>query len=91
VILLDYFEFSALFYYGIDTTTAISRFTFNILATLVDFEREIIRERTKAGLDAIEDLELLMITHLDIETMTLTIPGMDRNDYAKIFSNIILL
>lgn len=36
----------------IDTTTATGRFTFNIFASLAEFEREIIRERTKAGLDA---------------------------------------
>jgi DNA invertase Pin-like site-specific DNA recombinase len=63
-----------LFCYGIDTTTAISRFTFNILATLADFEREIIRERTKAELDAIQDLELLTITHLVIENYDVNNP-----------------
>jgi DNA invertase Pin-like site-specific DNA recombinase len=36
----------------IDTTTATGRFTFNIFASLAEFEREIIHERTKAGLDA---------------------------------------
>ena len=36
----------------IDTTTATGRFTFNIFASLAEFEREIIRERTKAGLVA---------------------------------------
>lgn len=36
----------------IDTTTATGRFTFNIFASLAEFEREIIRERTKAGLNA---------------------------------------
>jgi DNA invertase Pin-like site-specific DNA recombinase len=36
----------------INTTTATGRFTFNIFASLAEFEREIIRERTKAGLDA---------------------------------------
>ena len=36
----------------IDTTTATGRFTFNIFASLAEFEREIIRERTKAGLEA---------------------------------------
>ena len=36
----------------IDTTTATGRFTFDIFASLAEFEREIIRERTKAGLDA---------------------------------------
>jgi DNA invertase Pin-like site-specific DNA recombinase len=37
---------------GIDTSTATGRFTFNIFASLAEFEREIISERTKAGLDA---------------------------------------
>lgn len=37
---------------GIDTGTATGRFTFNIFASLAEFEREIIRERTMAGLDA---------------------------------------
>jgi DNA invertase Pin-like site-specific DNA recombinase len=36
----------------INTTTATGRFTFNIFASLAEFEREIIRERTKAGLSA---------------------------------------
>jgi DNA invertase Pin-like site-specific DNA recombinase len=36
----------------IDTTTATGRFTFNIFASLAEFEREIIRKRTKAGLVA---------------------------------------
>ena len=37
---------------GIDTGTATGRFTFNISASLAEFEREIIRERTMAGLEA---------------------------------------
>jgi DNA invertase Pin-like site-specific DNA recombinase len=37
---------------GIDTSTPTGRFTFNIFASLAEFEREIIRERTKAGLEA---------------------------------------
>ncbi|WP_293304252.1 recombinase family protein [Pedobacter sp. UBA5917] len=37
---------------NIDTTTAVGRFTFNLFAALSQFEREIIRERTKAGLSA---------------------------------------
>lgn len=36
----------------INTTTATGRFTFNIFASLAEFERDIIRERTKAGLTA---------------------------------------
>jgi len=36
----------------INTTTATGRFTFNIFASLAEFEREIIRDRTKAGLEA---------------------------------------
>jgi DNA invertase Pin-like site-specific DNA recombinase len=37
---------------GINTTTPTGRFTFNVFASLSEFEREMIRERTKAGLDA---------------------------------------
>jgi DNA invertase Pin-like site-specific DNA recombinase len=37
---------------SIDTSTATGRFTFNIFASLAEFEREIISERTKAGLEA---------------------------------------
>ncbi len=37
---------------GINTGTPTGRFTFNIFASLAEFEREIIRERTKAGLEA---------------------------------------
>jgi DNA invertase Pin-like site-specific DNA recombinase len=37
---------------GIDTSTATGRFTFNIFASLAEFEREIISERTKSGLAA---------------------------------------
>lgn len=36
----------------IDTTTANGRLIFGIFATLADFERELIRERTRAGLAA---------------------------------------
>lgn len=37
---------------GINTNTATGRFTFNIFASLAEFEREIISERTKAGLSS---------------------------------------
>ena len=37
---------------SIDTSTATGRFTFNVFASLAEFEREIIRERTMAGLAA---------------------------------------
>ena len=36
----------------IDTITAQGRWTFNIFASLAEFERELIRERTRAGLSA---------------------------------------
>ena len=36
----------------IDTTTAQGRLVFNIFASLAEFERDLIRERTQAGLDA---------------------------------------
>ena len=35
---------------GINTATPTGRFTFNVFASLSEFEREIIRERTNAGL-----------------------------------------
>jgi DNA invertase Pin-like site-specific DNA recombinase len=35
---------------GIDTSTATGRFFFNMLAALAEMERELIRERTQAGL-----------------------------------------
>ena len=35
---------------GIDTTTASGRLMFNIIASVAEMERELIRERTKAGL-----------------------------------------
>ncbi|WP_162055991.1 recombinase family protein [Pontibacter pamirensis] len=37
---------------GINTATPTGRFTFNIFASLAEFEREIIRERTNAGLSS---------------------------------------
>ncbi len=37
---------------NIDTTTAGGKLVFGIFAALAEFERELIRERTKAGLDA---------------------------------------
>ncbi len=37
---------------SIDTTTAQGRLTFNIFASFAEFERELIRERTQAGLQA---------------------------------------
>jgi DNA invertase Pin-like site-specific DNA recombinase len=36
----------------IDTTTPQGKLTFNIFASLAEFERDLIRERTRAGLDA---------------------------------------
>lgn len=36
----------------IDTTTPHGRLTFNIFASLAEFERDLIRERTQAGLEA---------------------------------------
>lgn len=39
----------------IDTSTPTGRFTFNLFAALAEFEREIIVERTKAGLKAAKE------------------------------------
>src|SRR3954464_15568580 len=36
----------------VDTTTASGKFVFGIFGALAEFERELIRERTKAGLEA---------------------------------------
>ncbi|MHB1320541.1 MAG: recombinase family protein [Acidithiobacillus ferrivorans] len=36
----------------IDTTSAQGRLVFNLFASLAEFERELIRERTQAGLSA---------------------------------------
>ena len=36
----------------VDTTTAAGRLVFNVFAALAEFERELIRERTVAGLEA---------------------------------------
>jgi len=38
---------------AIDTTTAQGRLVFNLFASLAEFERDLIRERTKAGLAAV--------------------------------------
>ncbi len=37
---------------GIDTTSSHGRLIFNVFASLVEFERDLIRERTQAGLQA---------------------------------------
>jgi DNA invertase Pin-like site-specific DNA recombinase len=37
---------------GIDTTTTIGRFTFHLLGAIAEMERDLIRERTNAGLAA---------------------------------------
>lgn len=37
---------------GIDTTTAAGRMTFHVFGALAEFERDLIRERTMAGLEA---------------------------------------
>jgi DNA invertase Pin-like site-specific DNA recombinase len=37
---------------GIDTTTAAGRMTFHLFGALAEFERDLVRERTRAGLEA---------------------------------------
>jgi DNA invertase Pin-like site-specific DNA recombinase len=43
----------------IDTTTPQGRLVFNLFASLAEFERDVIRERTQAGLSAARALQLL--------------------------------
>jgi DNA invertase Pin-like site-specific DNA recombinase len=38
--------------YSIDTSTPAGRFTFHVIAAVAELERELIRERTKAGVAA---------------------------------------
>jgi DNA invertase Pin-like site-specific DNA recombinase len=37
---------------GIDTSTSAGRFTFHVIAAVAELERELIRERTRAGIAA---------------------------------------
>jgi DNA invertase Pin-like site-specific DNA recombinase len=37
---------------GVDTCTSVGRFTFNVVAAFAELERELIRERTRAGIAA---------------------------------------
>lgn len=40
---------------GIDTSTASGRFFFNVMASMAEMERDLLRERTRAGLAAARD------------------------------------
>ena len=46
---------------GINTATPTGRFTFNIFASLAEFERELIRERTNAGLDQFSTFRKMIV------------------------------
>jgi DNA invertase Pin-like site-specific DNA recombinase len=69
----------------IDTTTATGRFTFNIFASLAEFEREIIRERTKARLDAARARGKKggRPSGLSAEKLKLALTAKDLNDTGK--------
>jgi len=69
----------------IDTTTATGRFTFNIFASLAEFEREIIRERTKAGLVAAKARGKKggRPSGLSLEKLQLAMTALDLHDTGK--------
>ncbi|RYE20037.1 MAG: recombinase family protein [Sphingobacteriaceae bacterium] len=69
----------------INTTTATGRFTFNIFASLAEFERDIIRERTKAGLAAAKARGRLggRPAGLTPEKMQLALTAKDLHDTGK--------
>jgi DNA invertase Pin-like site-specific DNA recombinase len=46
---------------SIDTTSSTGKLVFPVFATLAEFERDIIRERTEAGLDAARPAALALV------------------------------
>jgi DNA invertase Pin-like site-specific DNA recombinase len=77
---------------GIDTTSAAGRLIFGIFAALAEFERELIRERTLAGLAAARlrgrhggRRRKLTPTHLDYARRLLADPKASVGDVAAIF------
>jgi DNA invertase Pin-like site-specific DNA recombinase len=77
---------------GIDTTSAAGRLIFGIFAALAEFERELIRERTLAGLAAARSRgryggrrRKLTPTHLDYAKRLLADPKARVGDVAAIF------
>jgi DNA invertase Pin-like site-specific DNA recombinase len=77
---------------GIDTTSAAGRLIFGIFAALAEFERELIRERTLAGLAAARSRRRyggrrrkLTPTHLDYAKRLLAGPQARVGDVAAIF------
>lgn len=70
----------------IDTTTANGRLVFGIFAALAEFERELIRERTQAGLAAARARGRKggRPRKMDIHTLTMAMAAMsDRNSVAN--------
>ncbi len=74
----------------IDTTTANGRLVFGIFAALAEFERELIRERTQAGLAAARarDRKGGHPRKMDVETLKMVMSAMSdcnsvANDVAK--------
>jgi DNA invertase Pin-like site-specific DNA recombinase len=77
---------------GIDTTSAAGRLVFGIFAALAEFERELIRERTLAGLAAARSRgrfggrrRKLTVKHLDYAKRLLADPKARVGDVAAIF------
>ena len=77
---------------GIDTTSAAGRLIFGIFATLAEFERELIRERTLAGLAAARSRgrhggrrRKLTATHIDYARRLLADPKARVGDVAAVF------
>ena len=77
---------------GIDTTSAAGRLIFGIFAALAEFERELIRERTLAGLTAARSRgrfggrrRKLTPTHIDYAKRLLADPKAKVGDVAAVF------
>ncbi len=75
---------------GINTTTAVGRFFFNIVGSLAQMERELMMERTQAGIKAAKDRgrvggrkRALVNSKLDAARKLLD-DGIPRRDVAEI-------
>lgn len=77
---------------GIDTSTAAGRLTFNIFASIAEFERETISERTKAGIESARKRGKVIgrspkMTDLDVwNAFKMRQSGCKMKDIAKTFN-----